>query len=121
MSSAIKFHAPEPFTRRKGQSQPRRALPFGREHSRYWNSVTFAAGSCVPARWIVDGKGETDGLSKRRLTRPASAETAFGVLRQDHFDVPVRARDDVDAHQLADALGGGSSRVGGSFDRADVA
>ena len=36
-------------------------------------------------------------------------------------DLFVRAGDDVDADQLAHAAGGGGARIGGGFDRADIA
>src|SRR5205807_9903127 len=41
--------------------------------------------------------------------------------RQRDVDVRVRPRDDVDAHQLADALGGPRSGLGGGLHRRDVA
>src|SRR5437588_5973500 len=44
-----------------------------------------------------------------------------GVLAEDHLDLLVRPRDDVDGDDLADLAGGDRTGVGGGLDRADVA
>ena len=61
-------------------------------------------------------------------SRAFAAEGAFvgavacpTVDGQHALDFPVRAGNDVDADQFSDAAGGGCSRIGRRFDRADIA
>src|SRR5688500_15670546 len=48
------------------------------------------------------------------------AVAGAAVVREHALDLAVRARDDVDADELADAARGGRARVGRRLDRAHV-
>ena len=77
-----------------------------------------------PPRFL-GGSEVAVGQGRRRRHARAGGRYAFGGWRagfgKDAFDVGVRARNDVNGDELADAPRGGSAGVGRGLDRADIA
>ncbi len=72
---------------------------------------------------VVGNEGTLKELKLRMRSKSRRKKKAVGVLadRKDLFEVVRGARDDVDADELADAPGRCGARVGGGFDRGDIA
>src|SRR5215213_5328697 len=94
--------------------------PFTIYHSRFTSLlavVALAGGERAPLIAFAERAGRAaaaDGTLVGAVARPA-------VVREHALDLAVRARDDVDADQLADAAGGGRARVRRGLDGAHVA